>query len=51
MRTLRYYLYGEIIRAVGFVLLAFLALFVFFDLVEELNDIGRAAQATPDRST
>ena len=48
MRTLRHYLYGEIIRAVGFVLLAFLSLFVFFDLVEELNDIGRAARATPE---
>jgi lipopolysaccharide export system permease protein len=48
MSTLRRYLYGEIIRAVGFVLLAFLSLFVFFDLVEELNDIGRSASATPE---
>lgn len=48
MNTLRRYLFGEIIRAVGFVLLAFLSLFVFFDLVEELNDIGRSASATPE---
>jgi lipopolysaccharide export system permease protein len=48
MSTLRRYLYGEIIRAVCFVLLAFLSLFVFFDLVEELNDIGRSANATPE---
>lgn len=43
MSTWRRYLYGEILRAVGFVLLAFLALFLFFDLVDELNDIGRVA--------
>jgi lipopolysaccharide export system permease protein len=50
MRTLRRFLYGEIIRSVGFVLLAFLALFVFFDLVDELNDIGRSASTTPDHT-
>lgn len=48
MSTLRRYLYGEIIRSVGFVLLAFLSLFVFFDLVEELNDIGRSTNTTPE---
>jgi lipopolysaccharide export system permease protein len=34
MSTLRRYLYGEIIRAVGFVVLAFLSLFMFFDLTK-----------------
>ncbi|MEY4506612.1 MAG: hypothetical protein RL297_1190 [Pseudomonadota bacterium] len=48
MRTLRRYLYGEIVRSIGFVLLAFLTLFVFFDLVEELNDLGRSTSATPE---
>lgn len=43
MRTLRRLIYGEIIRAVLFVLLAFLSLFVFFDLVDELPDIGKSA--------
>lgn len=43
MKTLRHHLYSEIFRAVGFVLLAFLGLFLFFDLIDELNDIGRVA--------
>ena len=50
MKTLRTYLYGEILRAVGFVLLAFLSLFMFFDLVDELNDIGRTAFDNPELS-
>jgi lipopolysaccharide export system permease protein len=48
MTTWRRYLYSEILRAVGFVLLAFLALFLFFDLVDDLNDIGREAFDNPD---
>lgn len=48
MKTIRRYLYGEIVRAVGFVLLAFLALFLFFDLIDELNDLGRGAFDNPD---
>lgn len=39
MKTVRRLLSREIFQAVGFVALAFLALFVFFDLVDELQDI------------
>ena len=41
MKTLRRLLYREIVGSVAFVALAFLSLFVFIDLVEEL---GRMAQ-------
>lgn len=41
MKTLRRYLGREIIVAVGFVLTGFLALFAFFDFINELGDIGR----------
>ena len=41
MRTLRRYFAGEIYRSVLFVLIAFLALFAFFDLLGELGSIGR----------
>jgi lipopolysaccharide export system permease protein len=41
MRTVRRLLYTEIIQAVAFVAVAFLALFYFIDLVEELQDVGR----------
>jgi len=41
MRTIRRYLGREIYRATAFVALAFLALFAFFDLVNELDDIGK----------
>ena len=41
MKTVRRLLYGEIIRAVVFVALGFLALFLFFDLVDELQAIAR----------
>ncbi|MBV8617850.1 MAG: LPS export ABC transporter permease LptG [Curvibacter sp.] len=37
MKILRRYLYGEILSAVSFVTLGFLALFFFFDLVDELR--------------
>ena len=43
MKTVRHLLYGEIIRAVVFVALGFLALFLFFDLVDELQAIARHA--------
>jgi lipopolysaccharide export system permease protein len=43
MKTVRRLLYGEIIRAVVFVALGFLALFLFFDLVDELQAITRHA--------
>jgi len=35
--------YGEILLAVGFVLLAFLSLFFFFDFVDELPALGKAS--------
>ena len=41
--TLQRYLARQIYGAVGFVLLGFLALFAFFDLIHELNDIGKGA--------
>lgn len=49
MKTLRRLIYGEILIAVLFVLLAFLALFSFFDLVDELPALGRASPLAPDR--
>ncbi len=48
MRTLRHLIYGEVLRAVLFVLLAFLSLFFFFDLVDELPDVGKVAVAGTD---
>ncbi len=40
--TLGRYLSREIATAVVFVLIAFLALFAFFDFINELDDVGRA---------
>jgi lipopolysaccharide export system permease protein len=48
MNTIRRLIYGEIFRAVGFVLLAFLSLFFFFDFVEELPALGKASVLEPD---
>lgn len=42
MRTVRRLLYTEIIQAVAFVAAAFLALFYFIDLVDEMQDVGKA---------
>ncbi len=42
MRTVRRLIYAEIVYAVMFVTLGFLALFFFFDLVDELPSIGRS---------
>ena len=39
-RTIERYLARQIYAAVGFVLLGFLALFAFFDLIKELSDLG-----------
>ena len=47
MKTLRRLIYGEILIAVTFVLLAFLALFSFFDLLDELPALGRASPLDP----
>ncbi|MDO5624114.1 MAG: LPS export ABC transporter permease LptG [Pseudomonadota bacterium] len=43
MRVIRRLIHTEILRATGFVALAFLALFFFFDFVDQLGDVGRAA--------
>src|SRR5919206_1615888 len=40
-RTLERYLARQIYGATGFVLLGFLALFAFFDLIGELGDLGK----------
>src|SRR5258706_4334918 len=40
-RTLEKYLAQQIYGATGFVLLGFLALFAFFDLIGELGDLGK----------
>lgn len=42
MKTIRRLIYREILLAVGFVTLGFLALFFFFDLVEELRWVGQS---------
>lgn len=44
MKTVRKILHGEISQGVGFVALAFLALFLFFDIVEELQYMARYAK-------
>ena len=41
LRTIRRLIYGEVFSAVAFVTLGFLALFFFFDFVEELQSIER----------
>lgn len=41
MRTIRRLLHAEVLTAVTFVTLAFLALFTFFDIVDQLPAIGR----------
>jgi lipopolysaccharide export system permease protein len=41
MRTVRKLLYSQILSAVLYVTVAFLALFFFFDLVEELQHVGK----------
>ncbi len=40
MRTIRRLIYGEVLAAVAFVTLGFLALFFFFDFVDELRWVG-----------
>lgn len=41
MKTLRRLIYRDTIGAIGFVVLAFLAMFFFFDLLDEMGDVGR----------
>lgn len=45
MKTIRRLIYGEVLYAVAFVILGFLALFIFFDFVEEIQALGRYAAA------
>jgi lipopolysaccharide export system permease protein len=44
MKTLRRLIYGEVFSAVSFVVLGFLGLFFFFDLIDELQWVGKGAQ-------
>ena len=43
MRTIRRLIYGEVMAAIAFVAIGFLALFFFFDLVDELQYLGKNA--------
>lgn len=45
MKTIRRLIYREQLTAVAFVTLGFLALFFFFDFVDELSDIGKYGEA------
>jgi lipopolysaccharide export system permease protein len=49
MQTIRRLLHREVWISVAFVALAFLTLFSFFDLVDELGDIGKGNPADPYR--
>ena len=49
MRTIRRLIWREVLAAVAFVTIGFLALFFFFDFVEELPDVGKGV--TPYRLT
>ncbi len=49
MQTIRRLIHRDIWISVSFVALAFLTLFSFFDLVEELGDIGTGPAANPYR--
>ncbi|MBS3997048.1 MAG: LPS export ABC transporter permease LptG [Hydrogenophaga sp.] len=49
MKTIRRLIYAEVFAAVGFVLLAFLSLFFFFDFVDELPALGKASALDPER--
>lgn len=48
MKILQRYFTTQIVQSVVFVLLAFLALFVFFDLVTEIHSVGRGAYRLQD---
>jgi len=45
MRTIRRLIYREVLAAVAFVAVGFLALFFFFDFVDELPNVGKAGGA------
>jgi lipopolysaccharide export system permease protein len=44
MRTIRRLIYVEVVQAVAFVSVGFLALFFFFDFIDELGNVGRGLQ-------
>ena len=44
MKTLRRLIYGEVFSAVSFVTLGFLGLFFFFDLIDELQWVGKGGR-------
>lgn len=48
MKTVRRLLYGQIMSSVLFTTVAFLGLFYFFDMVEELQDVGKNGITTMD---
>lgn len=48
MKTLEKYVLSEIFKSVLFVLVAFLALFAFFDLLAELSSVGRGGYGFND---
>jgi lipopolysaccharide export system permease protein len=45
MRTIRRLIYREVVASVVFVAIGFLALFFFFDFVDELPNVGRGSSA------
>ena len=45
MRTIRRLIYREVLASVVFVAIGFLALFFFFDFVDELPNVSTAAPA------
>lgn len=51
MRTIRRLIYREVLSAVVFVAAGFLALFFFFDFVDELPNVGKGGGLAPYRLT
>ncbi len=53
MKTIRRLIYGEVLASITFVAVGFLALFFFFDLVDELQYLGKnaAGAASADANT
>jgi lipopolysaccharide export system permease protein len=49
MKTVKRLIYGELLWAIVFATLAFLSLFVFFDVVDELGSLGRKSLIDPQR--
>ena len=47
MKTLRRLVHGEMLQSVAFVALGFLALFAFFDLVDEVQQVGKGLASSP----